>query len=54
MHFLPEDEGRGAADPLGGMGRDPPGGGGEDGGECWRQHLQTQTCVSTDLLYYKY
>ncbi|ROJ30543.1 Stonustoxin subunit alpha [Anabarilius grahami] len=36
------DEGRGVADPLGGMDRDHPGGGGEDGGEGWRQHLRTQ------------
>jgi len=45
MQFLPEDEDRGTADPLRGMGRDHPGGGGEDGGECRHQHLQTQTCV---------
>ncbi|KAK7121208.1 hypothetical protein R3I93_022337 [Phoxinus phoxinus] len=44
LQFLPEDEGRGAADPLQGVGRDHPGGGGEDGGERKRQHLRTQTC----------
>ncbi|ROI79368.1 hypothetical protein DPX16_7256 [Anabarilius grahami] len=52
LHFLPEDEGRGVADPLGGMDRNHPDGGGEDGGEGWRQHLRTQTCVS-DLFYSK-
>jgi len=31
LHFLPEDEGRGVVDPLGGIGRDHPGGGGEVG-----------------------
>jgi len=33
LHFLLEDEGRGIANPLGGIGRDHPGGGGENGGE---------------------
>jgi len=45
-HFLPED-------PLGGIGKNRLGAGGEDGGEWKHQHLQTQRCVSTNLLYYK-
>jgi len=44
----------GATDPLGGMDRDNPGGGGQDEGECLRHHLRTQTCVSNNLLYSKY
>ncbi len=35
LHVLPEDEGRGAADPPGRYGQDHPGGGGEDGGNCY-------------------